>query len=51
MHLYNEWKTFNVLPHGRGTMDERRTVIQALSVLEDESNSWDRWEWEKEKKA
>ena len=48
--LYNEWKTFNVLPHGRGTMDERRTVLTALFIIEEEAHAWDRWEMEKTKK-
>jgi hypothetical protein len=32
-------------------MNERKTVLTALFIIEDEANSWDRWEMEKTKKA
>lgn len=45
--LFSDYSCFKVLPHGKGTMDERPTVIEALKILSEEENLWDAWEREK----
>lgn len=48
--LYNDYAAFNVLPHGKGTMAERSTVIQILKILKQEDNLFQSWELEKKMK-
>lgn len=48
--LFSDFNTFNVLPHGQGTLAERPTVLEAIKILKEEENLWQQWEWEKNKK-
>lgn len=45
--VYNNYNTFECLPHGKGTLAERPTITQIISILKQEENAWDRWESEK----
>ena len=45
--LYSDWAVLKVLPHGRGTYDERPTVIEVIKLLSGEDNLWQCWEMEK----
>lgn len=46
--LYSDWVVFKVLPNGKGTRDERPTVLEALKILSSEDNQWQCWEMEKQ---
>ena len=48
--LFSDFNTFNVLPHGGGTILERSTVLEALKILKEEASLWDAWEMEKKSK-
>lgn len=48
--LYNEYNTFEVLPHGQGTLAEKPTVIEIIQIFKQEENAWDAWEREKHSK-
>lgn len=45
--LYNDYNTFEILPHGKGTLDERPTVTQIISILKQEENAFTAWENER----
>lgn len=47
MEIFSNFKIFKTLPHGRGTMKERNTVIQIIRILESCQNEFDEWEREK----
>lgn len=47
--LYNNFKLFG-LPHGKGWLNERGSVLEILMTLESESNLYDSWEAEKASK-
>ena len=49
--LFVRWKTFNVLPHGKGTLDERNTTLEILRILNEEEHLFDSWEQEKRQKS
>ena len=46
--LYNNYKLFG-LPHGKGYIKERQTILDVIRIIEDENNSFDIWEIEKRK--
>lgn len=50
LRLFFDWKRFKVLPHGGGTLQERQSVIDILTILDAESNKFDEWEREKNSK-
>jgi len=50
LRLYNNFAAFKVLPHGKGTMDERSTVLEILKILQSEENAFTAWEMEKNRK-
>lgn len=47
LDLFMSFRTFRILPHGKGTLDERRTVLDILMVLKTEEDAFDAWEREK----
>ena len=47
--LFSDFNTFNVLPHGGGTLDERPTVLEAIKILKEEESLWQAWEMDKNK--
>ena len=47
MSLYNDFEVFNVLPHGKGTLEERPTVLKAIKILKIEDNKWQNYQMEK----
>lgn len=49
LRLFYDWRRFKVLPHGGGTLDERQTVIDILTLLDSEANQFDSWEMEQNK--
>ena len=49
INLYNNFKIFG-LPHGKGWVEERGTVVDILRLLESEANLYDRFEIEKSSK-
>lgn len=51
LQQYINYVSFKVLPHGKGTLDERTTVLKILEILQDEQNSFDAWEREKRSKS
>lgn len=48
--LFSDFNVFQVLPHGKGTLDERPTVLEAIKILKEESDMWQAWEMEKNRK-
>lgn len=46
--IYVDWKRFQCLPHGKGTMDERKCVLDIIHILDNEVSQWDAWERERE---
>lgn len=48
--LFSDFNTFNVLPHGQGTLAERPTVLEAIRILKEEDGLWQQWEMEKNRK-
>lgn len=48
MQRFNEWMICKVLPHGKGTMHERQSILDIIRVITGESNEFDMWEHEKE---
>jgi len=50
LQLYNDFAMFKVLPHGKGTMDERRSVLDIISILKAEESAFNAWELERSKK-
>ena len=49
--LFNNWKRFKVLPHGQGTLAERQSVLEILTILDQEYNAFEEWEHEREQAA
>lgn len=49
LQLFYDWKRFKTLPHGGGTMAERQSVLDILTVLDVEAASYERWEMERRK--
>lgn len=49
MQLFNNWRIFKALPHGKGTRHERESVLQILRILKEEETLFDEWEREREK--
>lgn len=47
MRLFADWKRFKVLPHGGGTLEERQTTLEILTILDAEAIQFDEWEREK----
>lgn len=47
MAIYNDFEVFNVLPHGKGTLDERPTVLEAIKILKAEDSKWQIYQMEK----
>lgn len=47
LSLYNDFVMFNVLPHGKGTLDERPTVLEAIRILKIEDDKWQNYQMEK----
>lgn len=47
--LYSDYTAFKILPHGKGTCDERPTVLEALKILMSEDNLWQAWQMEKDR--
>lgn len=45
--LYSDWAVFKILPNGKGTYDERPTVLEIIKILSSEDNKWQCWEMEK----
>lgn len=45
--LYSDYNAFKVLPHGKGTNEERPTVLEALKIIMSEENLWEAWQMEK----
>lgn len=50
LHLYKDFNVFEMLPHGKGTLDEKPTITEIISILREEENSWQAWENEKRSK-
>lgn len=50
LRLYNEWSVFKILPHGKGTMDERQTVLDIIRILTGEENRFNNWDLERNRK-
>lgn len=49
MRLYSDYVAFKVLPHGKGTCEERPTVLEALKIMISEDNQWQAWQMEKDR--
>lgn len=50
LRLYNEWSVFKILPHGKGTMNERQTVLDIIRILTGEENRFNNWDLERNRK-
>lgn len=50
LRLFREWSCFKILPHGKGTMEERQTVIDIIKILTQEENNYNSWEMERSRK-
>lgn len=51
LRLYSEWNCFKILPHGKGLMDERQTVIDIIRILTQEENKYSNWEMDRDRKT
>ena len=49
IRLYSDYTAFKILPHGKGTRDERPTVLEVLKILMSEDNLWQAWQMEKDR--
>lgn len=49
LRLFYDWKRFKVLPNGGGTLCERQTVIDIITILDGEENQFQSWEMEQNK--
>jgi hypothetical protein len=47
--IWHDYHVLHVLPHGRGTLDERPVVIRWIKQFEAELASLQRWERDREK--
>ena len=50
LRLYKEWSCFKILPHGKGTLDERQSVINIIRILSEEENRYSNWELDRSRK-
>lgn len=46
IRLYNDFTTFKILPHGKGTLDENEVVLQILRICTEEANKYERYQRE-----
>ncbi len=51
LNLYRDWSTFKILPHGKGTLNERQTVIDTIRILTQEENKYTNWEIDKSNRS
>lgn len=49
LDLYLNWAVFKILPHGKGTMHERQSVIEILRILNSEDNKYQSWDMKRDK--
>lgn len=51
LRLYGDFSVFKILPHGKGTMDEKQSVIEIIKILKSEENAYINWEMEQNTKS
>lgn len=48
INLYRDYSTFNILPHGKGTLHENATIIEILQIMKEEETKYKNYMQEKE---
>jgi len=43
LQLFSQWKTLGALPHGKGTLAEKQTVVDILMILSQEVSGYERF--------